>query len=102
VAAAAWIVNANRRRARAWRRAGYREPVGEPDATTGTATRTDTGRKVRTRIFGLTTDNHHAKSHTTAATVRSSPRGDDWPDAADHHVACAGPDANVTVDALAP
>lgn len=62
-----------------------------------------TGRKVRhADLEGLTTDNHHPKSHThggdgSGAVAHSALTGIS---ATDHHPApAAGPDANVTVDA---
>lgn len=62
-----------------------------------------TGRKVRhADLEGLTTDNHHAKSHThggdgSGSVAHSATTGQT---ATDHHAApVAGPDANVTIDA---
>jgi hypothetical protein len=62
-----------------------------------------TGRKVRhADLDGLTTDNHHAKSHThsgdgSGSVAHAATTG---VTATDHHPApAAGPDANVTVDA---
>ena len=62
-----------------------------------------TGRVVRhADLGGLTTDNHHAKSHThsgdgTGSVTHAATTGQT---ATDHHAApVAGPDANVTVDA---
>jgi hypothetical protein len=62
-----------------------------------------TGRKVRhADLEGLTTDNHHAKSHThsgdgSGSVAHSALTGIA---ATDHHPApAAGPDANVTLDA---
>ena len=62
-----------------------------------------TGRKVRhADLDGLTTDNHHAKSHThsgdgSGGVAHTATTGQT---ATDHHAApVAGPDANVAVDA---
>ena len=62
-----------------------------------------TGRVVRhADLGGLTTDNHHAKSHThsgdgSGSVAHAATTGQT---ATDHHAApAAGPDANVTVDA---
>ena len=62
-----------------------------------------TGRQVRhADLGGLTTDNHHAKSHThggdgSGSVAHAATTGQT---ATDHHAApAAGPDANVTVDA---